>query len=425
MKQLIKVIGVVLNTTSAIFYQEDGSIYTIPQGDPRLPGIVEILKKDFVTGKVLEIDVSEADTIYDTFSKNTDGVVKFFRVMKTMLDDLFNPTVESATFGAVDQIMANAISLRVKSPETEIVAVVNGSVVTGVEGLAGQIKHSINTNTDGMTRFLERLAAVADKRRHSADDLVKFLSIANLPISDDGEIIAYKLLQSAAGQFVDLHTNRVMQSVGDFVCMDESMVDPRRNRDCSNGLHIASQGYLRNFPGDSCFLVKIQPEDVIAVPVYDNTKMRVSGYHIIFQLTSEQMSGVKSGLPITESAGGTALLARAMTGDHITRIREVRIGGQLGTDINYTELAKADKPEHPSKKLKTDTTNAKVVEKSSNISVGALVEKVDISKVVNKEPTARQVKASNLYAAFTSSEGKYKSAALNNLLGMFFVRVLS
>jgi hypothetical protein len=135
---------------------------------------------------------------------------------------------------------------------------------------------------------------------------------------------------------VDCHTGRVAQRVGSKVQMADNMVDPDRRKECSNGLHIARRSYLRGFGGDAIVLVKIEPEDVIAVPEYDNSKMRVCAYHIIADVTDLAFSTLKSNKPMTEEPSLAKLLGEVLAGKHAPVSEFVTIRGQNGTDIEVT-----------------------------------------------------------------------------------------
>ncbi|MEL2330844.1 hypothetical protein, partial [Klebsiella pneumoniae] len=86
------------------------------------------------------------------------------------------------------------------------------------------------------------------------------------PIADDGCIVIYKLLLKDGPSdhkefsYRDIHSQKVPQSVGTLVCMNESLVDPDRRNECSNGLHVARRQYLGNFSGNVCVLAKVAPE---------------------------------------------------------------------------------------------------------------------------------------------------------------------
>ena len=237
------------------------------------------------------------------------------------------------------------------SPDT-IVAVVDGKILPGMERIKTQFNRAAKMgSTIGVERFLQRLAAVIEDRRHSIDDLLKFMERGDLPIADDGSILIYKVLRrrgpKTEGKFVDCHSGKVEQWTGAYVCMDPSLVDPNRRNECSNGLHVARRGYIRNFSGDVCVLAKLAPEDVIAVPEYDANKMRVCGYHILMELSETQYSLVKSNKPITDDDEGRRLLAAAIAGNHVHKTHEVRITGQMGTGVTTKKLEKTKEAQAP------------------------------------------------------------------------------
>lgn len=230
------------------------------------------------------------------------------------------------------------------SPDT-IIAVVGGKVIPNVELIKSHFTRAAKLgSTIGVENFLKRLASVIEHRRHSVEDLLRFLERADLPIADDGSILIYKVLRSHGdrtdGKYVDCHTGKVTQWTGAYVCMDPSLVDHNRSTECSNGLHVARRGYISQFSGDVCVLAKLDPEDVITVPTYDANKMRVCGYHILMELSPQQHSLLRQNRPLTEDAEGKSLLALAMMGKHIHRTHEVRITKGSGEGLVITALKK-------------------------------------------------------------------------------------
>lgn len=244
-----------------------------------------------------------------------------------------------------------------------VIAMVGERIVPDAHKLAPQIVHA-NTKDDPMALavFMERLAQVAEQRSHSAEDLLKFMSRGDLPIADDGSIVIYKILKkSQEGRYVDCHTAKVSQTLGSYVHMDAKLVDPNRRNECSNGLHVARRQYLGGFSGNVCVLAKVRPEDVIAVPDYDANKMRVRGYHILFELSESDFNRVKSNNPL-QSEQGLHLLTRALRGDHpdITELVEITEHGGGGVKITKVGGAKQTKAK-PVPKTKLETPVAPLV----------------------------------------------------------------
>jgi hypothetical protein len=225
------------------------------------------------------------------------------------------------------------------SQDETIIAVVNNMVIDNVEMIKSQIQAASELkNYAGIDKFLERVSAVSSKYRHSVEDLMRFMEKGDLPIADDGSIIIYKILNKSGNHFVDCYTGKVPQKVGSYVCMDKSLIDHDRRIECSSGLHVARRSYLSSFSGNSCVIAKVNPEDVIAVPLGTPNKMRVCGYHIIFQLSDEAFKLAKSGKSFTEGEDAKRILGKAISGDHIGKIENVLITGQKGTGIVITPL---------------------------------------------------------------------------------------
>lgn len=164
------------------------------------------------------------------------------------------------------------------------------------------------------------------ERAHSAEDLLTFMEKGKMHIADDGSIVAFKSLSRKNDGFVDTHTRSVKQNVGTRVEMDEKEVDPDREQDCSYGLHIATHHYIRDFSGDGLFLVKIRPQDVIAVPRYNTTKMRVCRYDVVAQLSKSAETHVRGGQSLETHEAGQMELARVIAGDHAPITEIVRTG---------------------------------------------------------------------------------------------------
>lgn len=233
------------------------------------------------------------------------------------------------------------------SPDT-IVAMntQTGSVVPHVQKIAPHLKAASKLNDyTGFTNFMKRLEPVIKDRGHSVEDLMQFMERGDLPIADDGCIVIYKRLNERTKDgktfFVDCHTGNVKQNVGSYVFMKPGLVDPNRRQDCSNGLHVASLSYLGSFGGNVTVVAKVRPEDVFAVPQYNVNKMRVCGYHILERLPEDLRLLVNGGGSISSLPHGKALLNKVLAGQHVGVTQYVEIGGHNGSNITYTDVAKA------------------------------------------------------------------------------------
>lgn len=352
MKQTLTVIAAIIDVKKLTLYSITGNMLIIPQGDPRIKPIVEQLMNNPPSGhNPIEVDISEriSDTVFDEFSRISKTEISFVRVAKQFLASLADllgiqkePSTgnlfEEGSSDVVNQIMSQAQPTGKVMADSTVVAIVDGVAIPGAENLYEQVKFANEAGTKGMETFLSRMATVMARRQHSAEDLLKFLQKGDLPIADDGSIIAYKLLNKTGDNYVDCHSGKVTQRVGDIVRMAEFMVDPNRRQNCSNGLHVARRDYLSNFSGNVCTLIKIAPEDVIAVPLYDGSKMRVCAYRIIAELPESIRNLLQNNRPMTDSPEGQDFMAKAIAGNYPPMKRQVTIGGQLGTNLTIADL---------------------------------------------------------------------------------------
>lgn len=417
----IKVISGFISKREATLYTESGETILIKQGDPRMKYVVEEVIPAIRDNGVALYDPSTGNpNYYGDLEKQTNGVVKFFSIARKKLKQFFGaskddpePVEEGVIYGEVpkqepdssnnsaEQFLSEnatpstsekfdpskfnkAIDLTESGDssdydfmhETEsgdtVVALVDGKVIPDAERLTSQIKHSVTSgDTKGIQNMLKRLASVIDKRRHSVEDFVRFVERADLAISDEGMLIAYKVLRAKNSsldgldfEFVDCHTERVSQGVGTVVYMDEKLVDPNRRNECSNGLHIARRSYLLRFGGDACTLCYVDPVDVIAVPYEDANKIRVTKYTILAKLTEDQYDTVRQNKPITKVSGGKELIAKATQHLFPLPTKAVKIGADWGRCLS-AKMINNGAPA-PKEAGEIDTTHATTLDNLAN-----------------------------------------------------------
>jgi len=80
--------------------------------------------------------------------------------------------------------------------------------------------------------------------------------------------------------YTDMHTRSMTIELGIPVKQARKQCDSDPAIDCSNGLHVGATKYVENFAGsESVILVcLVNPANVVAVPRYDHSKMRVCEY---------------------------------------------------------------------------------------------------------------------------------------------------
>ena len=383
------IVAIVIGKDNTSFYKKDGSIISIRADDHRLETLVLQANPIIARQGYVEINF-ENHSIFAEVSKKTNGFVKFFRAAKHKIVEVFTAKAEQdeAFFQAealqteleavvekeiIVEATADTMKEDIKKAEeaskpapvekpkpitkamveehlspideekqdystedTTIVAVIGDMVIPNIEKLRPYIEHAARFNTaEAIQNFFKRILPMIGERDHSIEDLLRFMEKGDLPLANDGCIIAYKRLNRKGKVYVDIHSGNVMQTLGCYVHVDLSLVDRNRRNKCSNGLHIARRDYIRGFTGSVLTLVKLAPEDVVTVPHGDCSKIRACGYHILFELDQDMTYAIENRKPITTVPGGAALLDKAIKGNHPGRICSTKIGGQKGSNLSF------------------------------------------------------------------------------------------
>lgn len=155
------------------------------------------------------------------------------------------------------------------------------------QALATRMIEILRANGDSryLVLFLENL--MQNPSKDSIKDLYGWLEKSDLPLTDDGCFLAYKLVDK---NYRDYRTHTFDNSVGKVVRMDRSMVNPNRNETCSRGLHFCSEEYLPHY-GDTSgrtVIVKINPKDVVSIPTdYNLSKGRCCEYEVVGEVANK------------------------------------------------------------------------------------------------------------------------------------------
>lgn len=424
---LIRIIAVVVDETKLTVYKPDSSSFEVPQGDPRVFTLLDALPRIEQHGFAM-VELGR-DNPYKDFEKKS-GFVRFFKVAKEKVAHIFGGREPIAPVGitgkipdtgvpeertythaeAVADIMAHATPVASENFDPQvadndtIVAVTDEAIIPHAENMADQLRHGAKTgSTKGLENFYQRIGRVIKNRGHSVQDLLRFMEKNDLPIADDGSLIVYKVLRKKGNTYYDCHTQKVPQHIGSFVHMDEKLVDPNRSQECSNGLHVARRGYIGGFHGDVCTIVKVAPEDVIAVPHRDANKVRVCGYHVLMELDSDAWQKLKNNRPMTDNPKCQRMLGRAISGDHVAVLEYVKIGGEMGTNITVIPAEKVQKAEKPTEVRKAVSVDDKSIKKPENISEVDKKEVAQKMTSVVKTTNTRQQKAQELFQAVESA----------------------
>ena len=416
-KQELRIVSAVADKKQAVLYLEDGNTIILKQGDHRLGDLLDVVIPITTRGEIAVVNLTDF-SVYAAFEQKSQGMTKFFKMAKNKVKGWFGGQTDThklhmseegkaALLKAVDgeviseeEVLEHGKPIDVTDevgPDEVVVAVVTTpatetspekkAVIPGVNSIKSHIDHAVKTNSVGVQAFLARCAGFIDKRQHSVDDLMRFLERGDLPLADDGSIIAYKMLRRKHGSdsvFVDCHSGKIEQRVGSFVCVNENLVDLNRRNECSNGLHIARRGYLGSFGGDVCVLCKIDPEDVMVVPHNDPNKVRVKGYHILGVMSPEAMAELKKNKPMTGDEEALTMVYNAIKGNHIDRIERVQVNGQMGSNVVTTPL-KHDKHKGREGYQHSGSDLAKAAAMDDEVNITGAVDPREINKRVTEE----------------------------------------
>ena len=328
----MRIISVVQNLDYCTAYLKDGSAVRYPvdtdEADQIFKAIPQIAAKGYADIDIVKSPECTTSTLGDALG------VQLFTCLTEIAKRLQK---EPELIKDIEKIQEKYLGKL--APNQTLVAKKDGKILTGLERLEPYLKkaHSLQ-QYKGLKALVDRCFAMAEHQEHSVEDLLKFLEYADLPIADDGGIIAYKMVDKQNGYFVDCHTHKVKQDVRYQVFMDPNMVDPDRSTECSQGLHIARRAYLKNFRGEACLLVKFAPEAVIAVPYEDANKIRVCSYEILAVLPDECKKLIEQDMPMTSNPQGKKLLAKAIGCKFPPACLYTEITGPLGEGCRYGEI---------------------------------------------------------------------------------------
>jgi len=175
----------------------------------------------------------------------------------------------------VESVVASGTNLEIKNGKVFLDGKqVHNSIATRIEQFIEQ-----ELPFEHMMKFLANIQE--NPSFSSQNELYDFLEYKDLPITEDGYLLAYK---SVTRDFLDWHTHTVDNSVGAAIPrMKRSDVDDDRTVGCSKGYHAGSIEYVKSFnPSGHTVIVKIHPADVVSVPKDCSCqKIRVCWYQVI------------------------------------------------------------------------------------------------------------------------------------------------
>lgn len=180
----------------------------------------------------------------------------------------------------------------------------NGNTVTN--SLATRILEHLSRKIEfnPLIQFMDNLMRNPDKGL--VDDAFAWLEAGDMPITEDGHLIAYKGVDADyRSHHADVDGTRYRHKVGDKPKMPRSRCDPDRTNTCSRGLHFCSYGYLAHgyFGGrDRVVIVKINPKDLTAIPTdYGRQKGRCCTYSVVGEIPREDFEDIYGGKRVVQT----------------------------------------------------------------------------------------------------------------------------
>ncbi len=128
-------------------------------------------------------------------------------------------------------------------------------------------------------KFILKLNLNPSKR--AVDELYTFLEHRALPITDNGNFLAYKAVRE---DYTDKHTGKFLNTVDSVLEMPRNKVDDDKNVGCSYGFHAGTVEYAKDFMSRDghLMIVEINPADVVSIPTdCQFQKLRTCKYKVV------------------------------------------------------------------------------------------------------------------------------------------------
>ena len=336
------ILSILLNTTYAQVFANTGDNFTFNKGTLGYQRANNLLNK-MISESLTQIEVeddyfskaasfSDITELGENFSKQF--ALSFYAVSSALLDSLKGTKTEEAINAIKDKAETitedlfsekevvnekGVTSNKAEESKDKVLVLVdekNQKILPNVDKLSNYMNMAQSLkNYKGLGNLIKRLMAMPESSDSSVKSVLDFLERADLPLTNEGNILAYKIVAKHPdenGVYLDYYTYSIPQMIGDEVCIDKSLIDTNRDVECSVGLHIARRGYLNCFSGDVCLLVMVKPENIITVPHGDCNKVRACSYLILDVLTEEQDKIVRDNKSLMDAKNGKNLIAKAI-----------------------------------------------------------------------------------------------------------------
>ena len=188
---------------------------------------------------------------------------------------------------------------------------------------------------DPLIKFIERLKK--NPSFNSVQQTYGFLETNMLPLTDEGYVLAYKVVTFATendkdgnfkrGDLVDCYTRTMRNNIGDIVKMDRNEVDDDPNNLCSYGLHAGAESYYSSLGSSNnnvMIVIKIDPKHIVAVPKYHHQgKMRCCKYEVISYFGNAGDKKLEDEIVVTKEKGAKSFDSKVDTRGQVQKALDI------------------------------------------------------------------------------------------------------
>ena len=147
--------------------------------------------------------------------------------------------------------------------------------------LASRVLSFLEAGLDCVHLFKFILKLNLNPSKRAVDELYTFLEHRALPITDNGNFLAYKAVRE---DYTDKYTGKFLNTIDSVLEMPRNKVDDDKNVGCSYGFHAGTVEYAKEFMGREghLMIVEINPADVVSIPTdCQFQKLRTSKYKVV------------------------------------------------------------------------------------------------------------------------------------------------
>jgi len=147
--------------------------------------------------------------------------------------------------------------------------------------LANRVLSFLEAGLDCVHLFKFILKLNLNPSKRAVDELYTFLEHRALPITDNGNFLAYKAVRE---DYTDKYTGKFLNTIDAVLEMPRNKVDDDKNVGCSYGFHAGTVEYAKEFMGREghLMIVEINPADVVSIPTdCQFQKLRTSKYKVV------------------------------------------------------------------------------------------------------------------------------------------------